>query len=421
MNIKIKSNGEPVSILLSGIRGYGNHYFEALNDEVPIEKYRLLGIIDILKMPPHGYIMRSNRKMYYFQEVEDFYKAGHRADLAIICSPLQFHAPQSITAMKNGSNVLCEKPLAVTIQDAREMVETSKRTGKWLMVGFQWSYSSAIQALKQDILSGMYGKPLKLKTICLWNRGFEYYNRNDWAGKIKDRNGNWILDSPASNAMAHFLHNLLYLIGEDVDKSAQPKEVLAECYRANRIENYDTVAARIFTDDDVELLFYASHAAEDNVNPAFELEFENGKISYGIINSEITAKDKNGNVKNYGSPDADSPFLKLLEAIEFVHNQGEIVCGAEAALPHVLCVNGIQESAEIVDFPREMIYRDKMSDSIRVRNLTDYLLKCYNEGLLPSELKAAGLSDEFHWAESGRNIDLRGYEGFPGGENFLKL
>jgi hypothetical protein len=64
-----------------------------------------------------------------------------------------------------------------------------------------------------------------------------YYQRSFWSGRIKDDNGNWILDSVASNATAHYIHNMFYVLGNEVDKSAVPVEVAAELYRANNIEN----------------------------------------------------------------------------------------------------------------------------------------------------------------------------------------
>ena len=55
-----------------------------------------------------------------YRSLEDFY-AADSADLAILSCPIQFHKEQALLAMKNGSHVLCEKPLTVEIADALEM------------------------------------------------------------------------------------------------------------------------------------------------------------------------------------------------------------------------------------------------------------------------------------------------------------
>ena len=127
-------------------------------------------------------------------------------------------------------------------------------------IGYQWSFSPAIQRLKGDIAAGVFGAPKRLKTIVLWPRDETYYSRNRWAGKQRDEAGNPIFDSPVSNACAHYLHNMLYVLGDAVDRSAIPSRVSAELYRAHPIENYDTAALRCWTDRGVEILFIVSHA-----------------------------------------------------------------------------------------------------------------------------------------------------------------
>ena len=54
------------------------------------------------------------------------------------------------------------------------------------MIGYQWSYSEGIQSLKKDILTGRFGKPLRMKSMCLWSRDFSYFSRNNWAFRKKD-------------------------------------------------------------------------------------------------------------------------------------------------------------------------------------------------------------------------------------------
>ena len=102
--------------------------------------------------------------------MEEFYAADH-ADLAIISSPIQYHAQQSIYALDHGSNVLCEKPLCATVPDALKMREAQNRSGKFLAVGFQWSFDNSILDLKKDIISGMLGRPKRLKTLSVVAQG----------------------------------------------------------------------------------------------------------------------------------------------------------------------------------------------------------------------------------------------------------
>ncbi|MDP8240528.1 MAG: Gfo/Idh/MocA family oxidoreductase [Candidatus Hatepunaea meridiana] len=377
---------KPVSILMVAIGGYGYYYLKTLFEEIPSEKVRLCGIVDLLPERSGFYSEIIRRRIPIFSRIEDFYKNGYSADLVVISSPIHFHIPQCITALKNGSNVLCEKPVGATVQDVDELIRIRDESGKWVMIGYQWSYSRAIQSLKRDIMKGLFGKPLRLKTLCLWSRNDAYYQRNDWAGKIKDAEGRLILDSPANNAMAHYVHNMFYILGEETHLSTQPDKVTAELYRANPIENYDTIACRIHTDKGTELLFYASHAVFTDKGPMFNFEFEDAVISYGELSEDIIASDRRGNKKNYGSPDADHQFLKLFNAIESVHNPKPVICGPEAARSHTLCINAIQKSVpDIESFPQSIIKRDEIKKRWWIKGLDVVLYNCYKDAILLNE------------------------------------
>ena len=80
--------------------------------------------------------------------VEQYFERGGSADLAVVVSPLHCHVPQSIAALDAGAAVLCDKPLAVTLDEGLALVAARDRAQRPVWVGYQWSYSAAIQALK---------------------------------------------------------------------------------------------------------------------------------------------------------------------------------------------------------------------------------------------------------------------------------
>ncbi|HBM81445.1 MAG TPA: gfo/Idh/MocA family oxidoreductase, partial [Clostridiaceae bacterium] len=166
------------------------------------------------------------------------------------------------------------------------------------------------------------GKLLRLKTIVLWPRDENYFRRG-WAGKKRDGRGNWILDSVANNATAHYLHNMLYVLGEEEDRSACPGSVTAELYRANKIENYDTAAIRVYTKNEAEILFIASHAVDEQIAPKFIFEFEKARVEYESEDGsgEIKALFNDGTVKNYGSPNEEH-IIKLRTVLDCLNGRG---------------------------------------------------------------------------------------------------
>ena len=399
--------GAPVSLVLVGIGGMGAVYVRELLDAKESAAFRIAGAVD--PDPERCPWLEELRSMGVpvFATLEGFYR-NRKAELAVISSPIQFHADQTCLALARGSHVLCEKPVAGTIREARRMIEAERAAGRWVAVGYQWSFSAAVRDLKTDIMDGLFGRPKRLKCLYLWPRDEKYYRRNGWAGKKRDAAGGWVLDSPVQNAMAHDLHNMLYVLGKERHLSAAPAEVEAELYRANPIENYDTAAMRARTGGGAEILFYATHVSRAEKGPVFFYEFEKGGVRCVSRTSGVRAEFEDGARKEYGVPDAGG-LNKLWESIRGARTGARPVCGLEAAASQTLCVNGMQDSMpEIRDFPETArhLIEENGSRRIWIEGLAEALEACYAANALPSELG-------FPWSAKGRLIKLGTEYSFP--------
>ncbi len=398
---------EKVSVALVSMGGYAyNFYGTRLIQKHKDQQVEFIG--GVSRSPENVNQAYINAGIPVYSSLEELY-AAEWAELVIASGPIHKHAPVTCLALGKGSNVLCEKPLAATIQEAKMMLETEKKSGRFAAVGYQWSFSDAIQKLKKDIINGLLGEPVRLKMILLWPRALSYYNRNDWAGKIKSPEGEWILDSPVQNATAHYLHNMLYLLGSTKETSTQPAEVEAELYRANRIENYDAAALRCSTEKGVEILYYAAHCVPENKGIILDYEFEKATIEYNTTHeNSFSARFKGGRVKNYGNPGNDDEH-KLRDSIRAVRTKEAVACGISASIPHILYVNGAQESSNIKTFPHELVKTSKHNDSelVWVKGLSKALMNSYENEVLPNELQ------DYPWANTCKKIDLRNYSRYP--------
>ncbi|HKM16733.1 MAG: Gfo/Idh/MocA family oxidoreductase [Firmicutes bacterium] len=394
-----------LTVVLVGIGGYGSGYV----DQLLYESHREVEIAGAVDPYPENYSGLDRLKVEnipVYHSLEAFY-AEHKADLAVISSPIHFHCPQSTLALAQGSHVLCEKPIAATVQEALQMLEARDRARKLVGIGYQWSFSDPILALKQDIIEGKLGEPQLLKTLVLWPRNQAYYARG-WAGRLKAEDGSWILDSVANNAAAHHLHNMFFVLGDAVDTSAGLKYVEAEVYRANQIESFDTCMVRGEAGNGAEILFYASHAAKESLGPIFEYRFSDAVVRYNESSSEpgIVAKYNDGTWKSYGNPKLE-PRRKLWVMIDAILNNDTVPCGIEAAMTQTVCINGIHESRpEITWFPKQLIKHDPESDTIYADHLGDLMVHLYQSERLPSD---EGIS----WSQPGQLIRLEHYRSFP--------
>jgi len=396
-----------VTVVLVAVGGYGHTYVNALLDQPQPERARVVGVVDPFADGCKRIAEIRQRGIPIYADIEEFY-ARHQAELAVISSPIHLHCRLTCAALGYGSHVLCEKPVAGTIQEARQMQAASARSGRFAAIGYQWSFSPAVQALKRDLLAGRLGAPKRLRTLVLWPRNEAYYGRNNWAGGLQTAAGDWILDSPVNNATAHYLHNMFYVLGEEPTESAMPIRLTAELYRANPISNYDTGVVRAWTASGVEVLFYSTHTTALLRGPEFVYEFGNACVRYDAVSKQIVAELADGTRREYGSPDVDTP-RKLWDCVAAVRGGPAVACDVTAATAQTLCMNGMQESATpIAGFPPELLSRPG-ADGARVTvvaGLDDILIGAYDAGRLPAELGVP-------WAVSGREVDLRGYDRFP--------
>lgn len=393
---------KPITVALVGLGGYGNNYLEQIFKTDTLNEIEFVAAIDPNPVSCNYLDNIKSADIPIFPNLDAFYKKM-TADLVIISTPIHLHEPMTKQALAEGSYVLCEKPLAATIQEAQSMLKAEKASKQQVAIGYQWSYSPAIIRLKKDILSGRLGKAKKLKTIALWPRYDSYYDRAPWAGKIK-MGDQWVMDSPLANATAHYLHNMLYLLGEEEHLAAVPKTLTAETYRAKKIENFDTAMLRCITEKDEEILFYTTHSCESQMGPMINFEFENATILYARgAEDNLIAHFNDGSTEEYGSPN-EAPASKVILTAEAIRNKTKFRCGIEAAGEHLLIVNAIQQPAnEINEFPEALIIKSKKDKDdllVHVSGLEEVMIQCYAQGILPSEYGSVS------WSKKAETITL---------------
>jgi len=368
-----------VKILAVGIGGYAQGYLsELLKEENP--DFEIVGMVDVAPERSICYPTLVERGVPLYASMEDFY-AVDSADLAVITTPIHFHTPQILCALQHGSNVMCEKPLTGVSADEEKLVKAMEQSGKFVMIGYQWSHSQAILDLKADITAGLYGDPVMLKSLVLWPRPKEYYKRGSgWGGKIHAADGTVINDSVVSNATAHYLHNMLYVTGGANNKSSEITELDCTLLRTNAIENFDTATVKFKLNNGADGLFVVSHSTKEIVNPEFEYRFTGGTVSFNSTEGNIIGKFADGTVKEYGDPSKET-CRKVYWAIAGCRDPEYVpVCGVQAAAPQVRCVEKIQ-THPILPVCEDLIQEQEKDGShfLYVEQLDALLRKCYEE------------------------------------------
>lgn len=107
-----------------------------------------------------GEVAQAARKFGWASYETDWRRLVEREDIDVIdiVAPSNMHKDIAIGAAQNGKHVLCEKPLALNLPDAREILAAVRKAGVRHQIGFNYRFAPAIQLAKQMIDAGRLGR-----------------------------------------------------------------------------------------------------------------------------------------------------------------------------------------------------------------------------------------------------------------------
>ncbi len=169
----------------------------------------LVALIDVNKNIQESLAEEFNVPV--FLSIESFMNSDIHADVVNICTPNYLHASQAIAALKNGSHVVIEKPMALSKVDAEAVIHESLKVNKRVFCVMQNRYSPPSRWLKEVVESGVLGKVYMANINCFWNRDDDYYQggaASYWKGKL-DKDGGTLFTQ-----FSHFLDTMYWLFGD---------------------------------------------------------------------------------------------------------------------------------------------------------------------------------------------------------------
>jgi len=145
----------------------------------------------------------------FFQDYRELLRTD--MDAVIICTENVRHKEVTMAAAKAGKHILCEKPLATTVEDAWEMIRVCKEYGVKLQTAFPVRYNAPIKRVKQMIDQGDLGRIVSIRGT---NRG---QNPGGWFVEQENSGGGAVLDHTV-----HVIDLMRWFMNSEV------KEVYAE-------------------------------------------------------------------------------------------------------------------------------------------------------------------------------------------------
>ncbi|NLF00740.1 MAG: Gfo/Idh/MocA family oxidoreductase [Anaerolineales bacterium] len=240
-------------------------------------------------------------------------------DIVDVCLPTPFHARYTVEALQAGHHVLCEKPMALTLQDADQMIAAAKQHDRLLMVAQCIRFWPEYRFLRDQVRGGALGSLLSLD---LWRTGA----RPTWSWQ------NWFLDPQRSGGPLYDLHI------HDVDYTnyllGLPDRVQASARRSPATGAYDVVHALFTYDDGPQVHIHGGWSvAEAPFRAGYEAWFERGLIRFdGLANPPLMVYDSQGSACSPEIEQGNAYYNEIAYFVDCVeHGQPPVECPPESA------------------------------------------------------------------------------------------
>lgn len=137
-----------------------------------------------------------------------------------ICTDHASHAKISIDALNSGKHVIVEKPMALSIVDGRNMLDTAKKNNKILTVISQHRFDKLIIEIQKLIKNGIFGEITLISGFLECFKDEEYYKDSSWRGTLKKEGGSSLI-----NQGIHTLDLIVSIMGVPLEIQSQKTNI----------------------------------------------------------------------------------------------------------------------------------------------------------------------------------------------------
>jgi UDP-N-acetyl-2-amino-2-deoxyglucuronate dehydrogenase len=196
--------------------------------------------------------------------------ADVECDVVAIATPSGLHPVQGVLAARAGKHVVTEKPMAISLKGADDLVKACDDAGVHLFVVKQNRLNAPIQRLKQAVDKGRFGRLYLANCTVRWSRPQEYYDQAPWRGT-------WEFDGGAfMNQASHYVDLIQWIVGPVEGVMARTATL------ARKIETEDTgVAILRFRSGALGVIEVTMLTYPKNMEGSITLLGEKGSVKIG--------------------------------------------------------------------------------------------------------------------------------------------
>ena len=190
-----------------GILGYGHigkRHASAIQDHPAAE---LTHVADVLSEEGCGAEAVVENGVTFYSSIEGLTNSDNLPDVVSVCTPNGFHSSHAISLLNAGCHVILEKPISLSVDDAKSIKQVSDETGKNVFCVMQNRFAPPSVWLKSLVDSGKLGAIRQVHIQCFWNRDDRYYKPGGWRGTLALDGG------PLYTQFSHFIDVMYWIFG----------------------------------------------------------------------------------------------------------------------------------------------------------------------------------------------------------------
>lgn len=278
----------------------------------------------------------------WFDDIDKMLAAITSIDVVNILTPTGYHAEHAIRAASHGKHVVVEKPIALRIEDADDMIRACEGAGVRLFVVKQLRYNPPVQRLRRAIELGRFGKLVMGSVRVRFCRRQEYYDRDAWRGT-------WQLDGGVlANQASHQIDLLTWMLGDVESVYAKTAQRLVD------IETEDTAAVIVrFTSGALGIIEATTATRPADLEGSLSILGERGSVVIAgfAVNELVTWKFEDH------TPEDDVPVERPVDVygyghrvfidnvVRTIHGEGSALVDGIEGRKAIEVINAIYESA----------------------------------------------------------------------------
>lgn len=155
--------------------------------------------------------LHNDKSIKRYSDYKKMIEEHPELELVAIATPSGIHAEIALYCIDHGINVIIEKPMAMNMADAEEIIKRSEENGVKVCACHQNRFNVAVQKTRKAIEEGRFGKLSHGSIHVRWNRNKDYYTQAPWRGTWQDDGGCLM------NQCIHGIDLLRWMMGGEVD------------------------------------------------------------------------------------------------------------------------------------------------------------------------------------------------------------